>query len=448
MNSKSFVEKARNWEIEPDEIQVSYDVVNLYPSIPIKASCDVVAGLLNQDEGFSGRTQLTVEEVHTLIKVTLSRCYFLWEDEIHVLKDSGPIGLSLMVVMAEAFLQFHETNAINNALLQNPPINLKSFVRYVDDSHARFMTNEESDRFLEHLNAQDASIKYTVERETSDGLNFLDVNIKNAGLGKYEFSIHRKKAITNVQIKPHSSHDPKVLKGVFRGFVHRAFTLCADQHIEDELKFLVDSFKENGYPESLLNGIIDSYRSKLQNNQGVGGVVQDPENHPVVKLPWIPGVSDKLKKSFKKAGFKAVFKSGNNLSTILTSKNKCKLPQNSSPGIYNLKCSCGKNYIGETKLQVATRIKQHQRNSFLGNTAHSGLCNHDSVCDGEIMWGEVATIKIEPRYYERKIREALEIQRHDAIRNGCNQDTGQYMDNEFWLPIYRKISDTDASLQS
>ena len=27
--------------------------------------------------------------------------YFLWNDEIHKLVDSGPIGLSLMVVMAE-----------------------------------------------------------------------------------------------------------------------------------------------------------------------------------------------------------------------------------------------------------------------------------------------------------------------------------------------------------
>lgn len=31
-NSETFVNKAKNWTIEPDEVQVSYDVVNLYPS--------------------------------------------------------------------------------------------------------------------------------------------------------------------------------------------------------------------------------------------------------------------------------------------------------------------------------------------------------------------------------------------------------------------------------
>jgi predicted GIY-YIG superfamily endonuclease len=411
--------------------------VNLYPSIPIQASISVITTLLEQDESFSSRTKLTIEEVRMLIKVTLSRCYFLWEDEIHVLQDSGPIGLSLMVVMAEGFLQFHEKNAIRQALSHVPPINLKSFVRYVDDSHARFPTTVEADQFLGYLNAQDENIQYTVEQETEDGLNFLDVNIKNNGLGKYEFAIHRKQAITNVQIKPHSSHDPKVLKGVFKGFVHRAFTLCSDKHIDEELSFLVNSFKENGYSESILTGVVDSYRSN-QNTVRVERNITDETK--IVKLPWIPGVSVKLKKTFRKAGFKAVFKSGNNLSAILTARNKCKLPKNSSPGIYKVNCSCGKYYIGETKLKVSTRLKQHQKNSFLGNTAHSGLCQHDSVCEGDIQWEEAETIKVEGRYYERKIREALEIQRQNAVQAGCNQDAGQYMSNEHWLPIYQQIN--------
>ena len=37
-------------------------------------------------------------------------------------------------------------------------------------------------------------------------LNFLDVTIKNNMIGKYEFEVHRKNAITNVQVKKHSNH--------------------------------------------------------------------------------------------------------------------------------------------------------------------------------------------------------------------------------------------------
>ena len=34
-------------------------------------------------------------------------------------------------------------------------------------------------------------------------LNFLDIKTKNNN-GRYEFDVHRKPALTNVQIKPHS----------------------------------------------------------------------------------------------------------------------------------------------------------------------------------------------------------------------------------------------------
>ena len=43
-----------------------------------------------------------------------------------------------MVVMSEAFLQCLEKNAIHEAMNCNPPVELKSFYRYVDDSHSRF----------------------------------------------------------------------------------------------------------------------------------------------------------------------------------------------------------------------------------------------------------------------------------------------------------------------
>ena len=60
----------------------------------------------------------------------------------------------------------------------------------------------------------------------------------------------------------------------------------------------------------------------------------------IITLPWVPGLSPKLRKVFRKAGYKAVLKSGTNLRTILYSKNKMKLPKNSHPVVYKLTCSC------------------------------------------------------------------------------------------------------------
>ena len=336
INSRKFVSSAREWNIDPSEIQVSYDVINLYPSIPIESAIEVLISMLTNDEEFGSQTNLTIPEVHTLLKLCLSRCYFVWDEEIHVLEDSGPIGLSLMVVMAEAFLQHHENNAIETAKSQTPPINLKSFLRYVDDSHARFDNDGQANRFLLILNAQDPSIQYTLEQETEEGLNFLDVTVKNSGQGKYEFSIHRKNAITNIQLKPDSCHDPKVLKGVFKGFVDRAFSNCSEQHIQHELDFLVNVFVENGYSKPMLLEVIKQFK-QIRNARNTEAVTEeqpradDTERQKVVKLPWIPVLSLKLKRAFRKAGLKAVFKSSNNLKTILTSTNKSNLPANSLP---------------------------------------------------------------------------------------------------------------------
>jgi len=153
--------------------------------------------------------------------------------------------------------------------------------------------------------------------------------------------------------------------------------------------------------------------------------------------------SSKLKKAFKKSGYKAVFKSNKNLKDILTTKNKPKLPSNSYPGVYKINCSCGKSYVGETKLQVSNRIKQHQKATFLGQWEKSAIAEHSNHCHGSIEW-EPNTIKVEGLYFERKVREALEIQYHQTNPKygGMNQDDGQYVTTSFWKPLLRYHKDT------
>ena len=60
------------------------------------------------------------------------------------------------------------------------------------------------------LNRQDPKTQFTAEYEDSNEvLNYLDVSILNNENGKYDFKVHRKDAITNIQIKPDSCHDNK-----------------------------------------------------------------------------------------------------------------------------------------------------------------------------------------------------------------------------------------------
>ena len=152
-NLRSFVSQAQTWKIEPDEIQVSYVVTNLYPLIPIDKAIDVIMQQLSEDyEDLKTRTKLALVDIQQLIELCVSECYFLWDKAIWNFLNSGPIGLSNMVVLSESYLQYLEKYAIELALTFD--IAPKTFRRYVDDSHARFGSRNNATKFLNVFNSK------------------------------------------------------------------------------------------------------------------------------------------------------------------------------------------------------------------------------------------------------------------------------------------------------
>ncbi|XP_065665677.1 uncharacterized protein LOC136087099 [Hydra vulgaris] len=251
-NSQQFVDTAKLWEIDKNEVQVSFDVVNLYPSVPIKEAIIILVERLRNNQSFISK--LTFEEIRLLLKLCLSHCYFLYENDIHELENSGPIGLALMVVVAECFLQYHESNALSLELNNN--IHVKLFKRDVDDTHSMFQVEEDAQKFLDLLNKQHKSIQYT--RESADLTNTLSylmfqlptikpVHIVLKYIAKMQsqtFKLNRIHAMNRTH--------PKVINGVFIGFIHRALRLCTINNIDDELSFFIDVFVENGHTRKSL----------------------------------------------------------------------------------------------------------------------------------------------------------------------------------------------------
>ena len=192
---------------------------------------------------------------------------------------------------------------------------------------------------------------------------------------------------------------------------------------------------ENGYKEKPLRKIIKDYKPN-------GVVREQNEAQKFVSLPYVSTISKKLKTVFKKAGFTTMFKSGRNLSSILTSRNKPPLPKNSYPGVYRAPCNCKGNYVGHTGKQVNTRGTQHEKAVFKGNYKDSALSEHTNTCQAGIDWDNLITISAQPQYYRRTIREALEIQREEVGDSGhliINQEAGQYVTTDTWRPILKKI---------
>ena len=117
INSPSFVNEAATWETTQEEIQISYDVINLYPSIPIDKAITVLIDTLNNDLDYLNTcTKLALIDIHKLTELGLSKSYFLYKNRIRLLENAGPVGLSLMVVLSESYLQHLEHKAIAEAL--------------------------------------------------------------------------------------------------------------------------------------------------------------------------------------------------------------------------------------------------------------------------------------------------------------------------------------------
>ena len=206
----------------------------------------------------------------------------------------------------------------------------------------------------------------------SQKLNFLDVTIINTGAGKYEFKIHRKNAITNVQIKPHSFFNPSLIRGIFKGFVSSLY----------------------------LNSIINENKHQTPNTEN--------KDSNIVKLLRIQIIGPKIRKELQKTGCKVIFTSATKLKNILCN-NKSKLLSNSYSGVYELSCDCGGKYIGETKKRVLIRSIEHQEDSMTGKWEASSATEHSKNCHGRFNWLHPKTLAKLPNIHERKIRESLEI---------------------------------------
>lgn len=401
--------------------------------------------MLNQDiVDFEQRTIFKLKHVKELIEVCLYKSYFIWNQKIHGLKDSGPIGLSLMVVLAESFLQMIENKSLSIARSLPIPVTPKTHKRYVDDTHDRFDTIDQSESFLEILNNQEPRIKFTAEYENDEKqLNYLDTTIINSKEGNYKFKLYRKDAITNIQVKPNSCHDEKVKIGIFKGYISRARSICSEEYLNEEIEFIVNIFVENGYDRKLLQNIVNNKNKSKPNN--------DQVRKPYVSLPWIPGINKKLRKSFENAGYTVSFKSPSNLKQILTIRNKPKLPPNSQPGVYLVPCECESNYTGRTKKRISTRNKEHEKDVFVQTNDKSALVEHSKLCDKTIQWSNTKTLAIETNFFRRCVREALEIRRHKSgpdDEHGINQDYGQYVKTNTWNSLlhHKKVMDSTRAI--
>ena len=187
---------------------------------------------------------------------------------------------------------------------------------------------------------------FTIENETEKKLPFLDIWIHRKN-NKLVFSIYRKPTNNNRYLSFTSNHPIQVKRGVVISLVDRVLNLASPEYISSELIFIKDILAGNGYPENMISQIIEKRKKKLLELVKLeeNGSNQKPN---YITLPYIPRLSQKLRKELKNHNIKTAFKSGQNISSWLNN-GKDKVPRNIQQGVYKIPCSCGKFYVGRTQ---------------------------------------------------------------------------------------------------
>ena len=296
-NSAHFVSTVSNETILDNEIMVSFDVESLFTNVPIDAAVQAALQKLENGPFFADRTTLTPAQIADLLTFVLRSTYFQYNGSIYEQKDGAAMGSPVSAVIANLYMESFEEQAITTSSYE-PRI----WKRYVDDTFT-ILDRENVDDFLQHLNNQQPSIRFTMETEKDNKLAFLDTAVLREPDGRLTTSVYRKPTHTDQYLAYDSHHPRSVKRGIVKCLYERAKRLVTKPSVISEEKTHLSSvLVSNGYPFSFLQKLT---KTGKPNNSA------EPANEfkATAVLPYVKGLSEQLRRCLQLQGVRAFFKS-------------------------------------------------------------------------------------------------------------------------------------------
>ncbi|KAL9953838.1 hypothetical protein ACROYT_G041308 [Oculina patagonica] len=293
------------------------------------------------------------------------------------------MGSPISAVVANLYMESFEEQAITSSFYKP-----KIWKRYVDDTFT-ILDRGRVDSFLQHLNNQQPSIRFTMETENGCKIAFLDTTVSREPDGRLTTSVYRKPTHTD-QYLAYDSHHPQSVK--------RSIVKC----LYDCVERLVTKPSVISKEKKHLSSVFVSNTRKPS-----ASAEPTTEFKSTAVLPYVKGLSEQLRRCLQQQGVRAVFR---------------------------IPCECGKVYIGETGRPMQDRIKEHDRDIRLARIQTSAVSEHTHNTGHYPLWNEVKFIDREPHWYTHRVKEAIQIRLHP---NNINRDSGIEIP-EAWMPTIKK----------
>lgn len=405
-DTKQMIEILRGISIEDDELLVSYDVENLYGSVPAEEAAAMAMRRLEADPTLRDRTTMTMQSLSQLLDFCVKSTHFKCNGEVYK-TTTCPIGSPLSSCLASIFMQEFEEK-----MLRNAPVSVILWKRYVDDTLVIVKRGTEDD-FLEYLNRVHPSIAFTCEKEINGTIPFLDIRIKRGSDTMLTTTVYKKPTATDRYLDFHSCHCETVKWGVVSCLRKRAETICEGQDLHEEKLKLGDIFAKNGYPAHMV-------RRRLFQGRPVRREERDEGDAPILRVPYIPGVYHRIRGIAQRIGVKVLCTKSRTIGDMVSRPKLDKVETLDRGGvIYRQMCGdCDKCYVGETSRRARERKKEHEKDTREVNL-RSAISEHCHKVSHRPNFDSFEIVEFESNWRRRRIKESIHIMRNKTFNRDC-----------------------------
>lgn len=297
------------------------------------------------------------------------------------------------------------------------PFELPYYVRFVDDIKTAIPANGE-EVIVKTFNSYHKRIQFTIEVENDKKLNFLDMTVARSDDGTLN-TIWYQKAISSGRYLNFMGKNPIGHKrNAAIALIDRAVAFTNPNDRPDRLKRVRELLRENGYPKDIVEELIKDRVHRWYNN--VSSKNEKNECQRYVSAPYVPELSERIKKSLKKHDIILSTRTINKVNNVFSRTNYKIATPNKSKVVYRAKClNCPGKYIGSTKQRTGNRMYKHDldyRNEKMDGS--SMLTQQALVNNHKFDTDNIEILERADKYWSRLTAEAIHILKEpDAVNH-------------------------------
>ena len=278
-------------------------------------------------------------------------------------------------------------------------------------------------------------IKFTKETEQDNQLAYLDVLVKRNNNNELETAVFRKKTHTGLYTKFSS-----LCSNLIACLLHRAYQICSSYEINyTEFDNITHMLLLNGYPLSFIQAEIRKFLNERHNSitqsQSTDESSNQSSNRILFRLPYIRNQSITIEKEvrsfFRKYRIDKVRQCAIHdtlcIGDMFRFKDKlCTLRRRNV--VNKLSCSCGSNYIGQTRRNLIIRLQEHNPKSI--KSQNTDVTKHLADNPGhKINFDQPEILATAHNFKQLLIKETLLIHQHSPAINTDDSSTPLYLFN-------------------